>query len=58
VSGVRSVLGMEIRPVGFVPFTAFTDLVFGVDPDQIIRLENNPLFPERGSIELVTGGGG
>jgi predicted phage baseplate assembly protein len=58
VAGVRSVLGMDIRPVGEAPIEAFTFLSFSVDPDQIIRLENDPLFPERGSLTLVTEGGG
>ena len=31
--------------------------VFNVDPDQVIRLENDPLRPERGSLNIMTEGG-
>jgi hypothetical protein len=55
--GVRSVVRMEIRPHGFEDFREFSELIFDVDPDQVIRLENDALRPERGSVNVFTEGG-
>jgi hypothetical protein len=32
----------------------FDELTFNIRHDQIIRLENDPRFPERGSLKIVT----
>lgn len=57
VGGVHSVVRVEIRPHGFEDFRDFDELIFAVDPDQVIRLENDPLRPERGSLNILTEGG-
>jgi hypothetical protein len=55
--GVRAVTRLEIRPHGFQDFRDFSEMVFAVDPDQVVRLENDPLRPERGSVNVFTEGG-
>jgi hypothetical protein len=57
VGGVHSVVRIQIRPHGFEDFSDFETLIFAVDPDQVIRLENDPLRPERGSLNILTEGG-
>ena len=55
--GVAGVLSIRYRRRGFVPnFIGLpSELKFGVD--QILRIDNDPSFPERGSIQVVVKGG-
>lgn len=57
VPGVRAVEGMRIRRRGWFDWRPFTELVFRVAPDEVIRLENDPLHPARGTLRLVLEGG-
>ena len=57
VNGVEAVMGMEIRVHGVTDFAAFDSLAFEVADDQLIRLENSRLHPERGSLNLAMTGG-
>jgi hypothetical protein len=45
---------MRIRARGITDWRDFDELTFAVGHDQIIRLQNDPRFPERGSLRIVT----
>ena len=57
VEGVRAVEGMRIRPRGIEMLRPFTELEYAVADNEVIRLENNRSFPERGVLRLVMEGG-
>lgn len=57
VPGVRFVEGMWVREHGVSTPRAFRELLLQVDPDQVIRLDNEPLHPESGSLTVMTNGG-
>lgn len=57
VEGVEAVTGIRIRTHGVTEFHDFEALTFEVADDRLIRVENSPLRPERGSVNLVTEGG-
>jgi hypothetical protein len=57
VPGVRSVVSMLVRPRGVRSLAPFTDLTLSVAPDQLIRLDNDPVHPENGTLVLLTEGG-
>lgn len=57
VAGVVAVLGIQLRIVGETDFRPFTDLVFEVADDRVIRLANDPRQPEQGSLTLLIEGG-
>ncbi|HEY4187767.1 MAG TPA: hypothetical protein VGP07_22015 [Polyangia bacterium] len=57
VTGVRSVVAMLVRPRGVRSLAPFSDLTLSVAPDQIIRLDNDPVHPENGTLTLLTEGG-
>ncbi|MBI1356587.1 MAG: hypothetical protein GC160_19775 [Acidobacteria bacterium] len=57
VDGVEAVTGMEIRVHGVTDFVDFDSLTFEVADDELIRLENTRLAPERGSLRLSMEGG-
>ena len=52
--GVRGVEQMRIRPRGITDWRVFDELTFETRLDQIIRLQNDPRFPERGSLRIIT----
>lgn len=52
VPGVLGVEQMRIRARGITDWRPFDELIFAVGTDQIIRLRNNPRFPEQGSLRL------
>ncbi|MGH8563224.1 MAG: hypothetical protein ACREXW_03735 [Gammaproteobacteria bacterium] len=54
VTGVRGVEKMCIRARGITELREFVELTFNVGHDQVIRLQNDPRFPERGSLRIVT----
>jgi hypothetical protein len=54
VTGVRGVEKMCIRARGLTERREFDELTFNVGHDQVIRLQNDPRFPERGSLRIVT----
>jgi len=52
VEGVLSVERMRIRARGIQDWQDFNRLTFAVGQDQSIRLQNDPRFPERGSVGI------
>ena len=52
VEGVEAVTGIEIRAHGATQFSDFEALAFEVADDELIRVENSALRPERGSVTL------
>jgi hypothetical protein len=54
VNGVRGVEEMRIRARGLTDWRVFNELTFEVHDDQVIRLQNDPRFPERGSLRIIT----
>jgi len=55
--GVRGVLSVRYRRRGLIPnYIDMPDSV-EVGSDEIIRVDNDPNFPERGSIKISVGGG-
>src|SRR6185369_1039702 len=57
VTGVRAVEKIHIRRRGYFAWRVFTEAAYEVAADEIIRIENNRLLPERGSVRLITHGG-
>jgi hypothetical protein len=57
VVGVRAVERMRIRPRGVEKLRAFTELEYRVADNEVIRLQNDRNFPERGILRLVMEGG-
>lgn len=57
VPGVRAVEGIRIRRRDWFDWRPFTELAYEVAMDEVIRLENDPLHPERGSLKLFMEGG-
>lgn len=53
VSGVLGVEQMRLRTRGITDWRIFNELTFRVGSDQIIRLRNDPRFPEQGSLRLI-----
>lgn len=55
--GVRGVLSVRYRRRGLIPnYIDMPDIV-EVGSDEIIRVDNDPNFPEKGSIQVSVGGG-
>ncbi len=52
VPGVLSVEKMRIRARGIIVWQDFEELIFPIGQNQIIRLQNDPRFPERGSVRI------
>jgi hypothetical protein len=57
VEGVEAVTSVQIRTHGVTEFKEFELLAFEVADDELIRVENSPLRPERGSLTLELEGG-
>jgi hypothetical protein len=57
VPGVRAVEDIFIRRRGWFAKRLFSELVYSVAADEIIRVENNRELPERGAVRLVMEGG-
>lgn len=57
VPGVHAVVDMRVRRHGVADYQSFDRLSFEVESDEVIRLENDPLRPERGSLTLLFQGG-
>ncbi|HEY0480558.1 MAG TPA: baseplate J/gp47 family protein, partial [Kofleriaceae bacterium] len=57
VPGVRAVEGMRLRRRGFFDWRPFSELIFQVAPNEVIRLQNDPLHPSQGTLRLVPEGG-
>ena len=57
IPGVRAVEDILIRRRGWFPRRLLSELVFRVADNELIRVENNKLLPERGSVKLHMKGG-
>jgi hypothetical protein len=57
VTGVIAVKCMNIRRRGWHDWRAFNELSYKVAAHEVIRIENNPLHPEYGSLKILTDGG-
>jgi hypothetical protein len=57
VAGVKAVEQMYFRRRGWFDWRPFSELTYAVAPNEIVRLENNALLPERGSVKLDMRGG-
>jgi hypothetical protein len=57
VSGVRAVESILFRRRGWFGWRAFVESSYNPGINSIIRIQNNPAFPERGIIRLYTNGG-
>ncbi len=57
IPGVRAVEDILIRRRGWFPWRLLSELVFRVADNEVIRVENNRLLPERGSVKLTMKGG-
>jgi hypothetical protein len=53
VPGVLAVEEIRIRARGVTDWRVLEELTFEVHDDQIIRLQNDPRFPERGSLRIL-----
>jgi hypothetical protein len=57
VPGVRSVRNIFYRLRGFRRFQQLLSLTVPVGPDQVLRLDNDPLRPGNGTLNIITEGG-
>ena len=57
VPGVRAVEQIGIRRRGWFAMRPFTELAYQPGTNEVIRVENEPALPERGSVRLVMEGG-
>ncbi len=57
VPGVRAVENMDYRRRGWFDWKPFADLIFRPADNEVIRVENDPLHPDRGTARIETHGG-
>ena len=57
VAGVRAVLEIRSRELGQLFFNDLNELVLDVAANEVIRLDNDPVHPERGTLRIVAQGG-
>lgn len=57
VTGVRAVEEIWIRRRGWFDWRLFRESAYPVAVDEIVRIENNRLLPERGAVRLIFHGG-
>ncbi|MEO8148082.1 MAG: hypothetical protein ABI723_10615 [Bacteroidia bacterium] len=57
VQGVKAVEQIRFRRRGWFNWRAFSEFSYDPGKNVIIRIENNPLHPERGTLKLYTHGG-
>jgi hypothetical protein len=57
VPGVRAVETISHRRRGYFDWTPFTAMAYQPALDEVIRVENDPLHPDRGSVKLYPEGG-
>ncbi|HET6610994.1 MAG TPA: hypothetical protein VFG83_03360 [Kofleriaceae bacterium] len=57
VSGVRAIKLLNIRRRGHFAWRELSDPFYAPATNEVIGLENDPLYPERGSLRVVTEGG-
>lgn len=57
VKGVRAIICMQIRRTGWHDWRPFEENIYDIAHDEVLRLENNPMHPDRGSLKLFVEGG-
>lgn len=57
VPGVRAVETIRIRRRGWFDWRDFVETTLNIGADEIIRVENNRDFPERGAVRIIPHGG-
>lgn len=57
VPGVKAVERVRIRRRGWFDWRPFVELVYAVEPNEIVRLDNDPQHPDRGTLRLFHEGG-
>jgi hypothetical protein len=57
VPGVRAVRAIHIRRRGHFDWQLFAGLLYPLGDDEVLRLENDRDFPERGTVQLFMEGG-
>lgn len=57
VEGVRAVEHIRFRRRGWFDWRIFQGASYDPGTNTIIRVQNNPLFPERGTLKLIMNGG-
>ena len=57
ISGVKAVMDIQYRRRGWFPWSAFIENGYDPGKSTIIRVENDPLHPGRGSVKLIMKGG-
>jgi hypothetical protein len=57
VAGVRAVEGMRVRRRGRFDWRAFEELALPVGTNELVRVTNDRLLPERGAVRLIMEGG-
>jgi hypothetical protein len=54
---VRAVERMRIRRRGWFGWRAFDELTFRIGVGEVLRLQNDPLHPDRGTVRIFPEGG-
>jgi hypothetical protein len=54
---VRAVETIRIRRRGWFDWREFTESALAVGENEIVGVENDPNFPERGAVRLIPDGG-
>jgi hypothetical protein len=57
VPGVRAVENVRIRRRAVFDWRDFRELLYQPARDEVIRVDNDPLHPDRGTLRLLTDGG-
>jgi hypothetical protein len=57
VPGVRAVKGIKIRRRGWFDYRNFSEMAYKVAPNVVIRVENDPVHPAWGTVQLEMEGG-
>jgi hypothetical protein len=57
IPGVRAVEAIMMRRRGWFDWQSFEDYLFKVGTNEVLRLDNDPQHPDRGTLRLFTEGG-
>ena len=57
ISGVRAVDAIRIKRLGYFDWRPFDEAYYEIAADEIVRIENDPRYPTRGSVKLIAEGG-
>lgn len=57
VSGVLAVDTIQIKRLGYFDWRPFKEAYYEIAMDEVVRIENDPRYPTRGSVKLILKGG-